>query len=258
MRAGALAAVGAVLLAAAYALTGGTGGPAPVVVFAASSLADALPRVGADWTARGNPTVQFAFDASSRLAAQIDAGAPADAFFSADTDWMDELDGRGRIDPATRMNLLGNSLVVIVPAQEAARVRTVADLGAPDVHRVALAGEGVPAGRYGRAALASLGAWAAIERRVVVADNVRMVLGWVARGEAQAGVVYASDARVEPRVRVALTFPPTSHPPIVYPMAVLRASARPALAADFLAYCASTEASRAFADAGFSPAGGVP
>lgn len=231
--------------------------PAPLVVLAASSLTETLQQVGAAWTAQGHPAVTFSFDASSRLAKQVEAGAPADAFFSADTEWMDYLAQRGRIDPATRVDLVGNELVVVVPAGGPA-VASAAELARPEVRHLALAGENVPAGRYARAALASLGVWEAVQARVVSGDNVRTVLGWVASGEADAGVVYATDVRVAPTARVAFRFPPSSHPHIVYPAAVVMGAAHAADAADFLAYCRSPAGMAVFTAAGFQavPPGG--
>lgn len=229
------------------------GDPSPVVVLAASSLTETLQKVGAAWTAKGRPAVTFSFDASSKLAKQVEAGAPADAFFSADADWMDYLEGKGLIDASSRVNLLGNALVAVLPANSGVGVSRVEDLAKPEIAHLALAGENVPAGKYGRAALTALGAWDAVRTRVVSGDNVRTVLGWVASGEAEAGVVYRTDARVEPRVKVAFTFPASSHPPIVYPMAVLRGAAHAKEAADFLAYCRSAEGMAVFTAAGFLP-----
>lgn len=233
------------------------GGPT-LTVLAASSLTESLQKVAAAWTARGNPPVSFSFDASSRLAKQVESGAPVDAFFSADAEWMDHLEQRGLIDKVTRRDLLGNSLVVVLPAGSRLAVAAASDLRDPAIRHLALAGENVPAGRYARAALGSLGAWAAVEGRVVSGDNVRTVLGWVATGEAEAGVVYATDAKVEPRVRVAFTFPPSSHPRVVYPMAVTSSSAHPAEASSLLDYCRGAEGMRIFLAAGFSQAPEAP
>lgn len=230
-------------------------GEAPaLVVLAASSLTETLNTVAGAWTAAGHPPVTLSFDASSRLATQIEAGAPADAFFSADEVWMDHLAGKGLIDPATRADLLGNTLVAVLPRASPLALSGAQDLGRPQIRRLALAGENVPAGRYARAALGSLGAWDAVSARVVSGDNVRAVLGWVAKGEADAGVVYATDARVEPAVKVAFPFPATSHPAIVYPAAVVQGSARAAEAADFLRYCRGPEAMAVFLAAGFTSA----
>lgn len=221
--------------------------PEPVVVLAASSLTDVLPTVAEHWTAAGHPPVTFSFDASSRLARQVESGAPADLFFSADTDWMDHL--AGRIDPATRVDLLGNTLVAVVPVASDS-IRSPADLAT--VHHLGLAGENVPAGKYARAALSALGTMETVQGRIVSGDNVRTVLGWVASGEAEAGIVYATDARVEPRVKVAFTFPAGSHPAIVYPAAVVAGARHAREAGEFLEYCRGAEAMEVFAAAGFT------
>lgn len=225
-----------------------------IVVLGASSLTETLQKVATAWTAKGNPKVTLSFDASSRLAKQVEAGAPVDAFFSADLEWMDYLDGKGLIDEATRVNLLGNTLVAVVPASSTASVASAADLAKPEVKRLALGGENVPVGKYARAALLGLGTWDRVKDRVVNGDNVRTVLGWVAGGEAEAGVVYATDARVEPMVKVAFTFPATSHPAILYPAAVTKGAPHAKEAARFLAFCGSAEGLAVFTAAGFTPA----
>lgn len=227
---------------------------APVLVLAASSLTESLQTVAAAWTAQGHPAVTFSFDASSRLAKQVEAGAPADAFFSADTQWMDYLDKKGLIDGSTRRDLLGNTLVVAVPSRSPLYVSGPGDLVVPAVKHLALAGESVPAGTYARAALENLSAWDALQSRVVRGDSVRTVLSWVATGEADAGVVYGTDARVEPRVTVAFTFPAASYPQIVYPAAVIQGAAHAKDARDFLDYCQSEAGMKVFIEAGFSPA----
>lgn len=224
-----------------------------IVVLAAASLTESLSKVAAAWTAKGNPRVVLSFDASSRLAKQVEAGAPADAFFSADVEWMDWLAARGLLDAGTRRNLLGNTLVVVVPAGSTLGIAAPGDLAR--ARHLALGGESVPAGKYARAALRTLGVWDGVAAKVVNGDNVRAVLGWVAKGEADAGIVYATDAKVEPKVRVAFTVPAGSHAPIVYPAAVTKGAANPKAAADFLAYCAGAEGMAVFSAAGFSPAG---
>lgn len=226
-----------------------------IVVLAASSLTESLQKVAAAWTAKGHPKVTFSFDASSRLAKQVEAGAPADAFFSADNDWMDHLDGKGLIDSSTRGNLLGNTLVAVVPIGSGVPVAAAADLARPEIHHIALAGETVPAGKYARSALTALGVFENVKDRIVSGDNVRTALSWVAAGDAEAGIVYATDARVEPRVRVAFTFPTSSHPAIVYPVAAVKNAAHAKDAADFLAYCRSAEGMAVFVAAGFTPGG---
>ncbi|MEQ1570425.1 MAG: molybdate ABC transporter substrate-binding protein [Myxococcota bacterium] len=225
-----------------------------LTVLAASSLTESLQQVGAAWTAAGHAPVTFSFDASSRLAKQLEAGAPADLYFSADREWMDHAASRGLIDPATRVDLLGNTLVVVVGASSPWTFTRVADLARPEVRHLAVAGESVPAGRYARAALGALGAWDAVEDRVVSGDNVRTTLGWVAAGEAEAGFVYATDARIEPRVKVAFPVPPDSYPAIVVTAAVVARSDQAAQAAAFLAFCRSDTGMAVFTAAGFTPA----
>lgn len=230
----------------------------PLNVFAAASLKEALDEAGALYTRGGRAPVRTSYAASSALARQIEAGAPADVFVSADLEWMDDLQRRGEVDPRTRRNIAGNALVLVAPAD--ARMRPVALrrgvdlralLGARD--RIALAlTASVPAGRYARAALQSLGAWAALRPRVVEAENVRAALELVARGEASLGVVYASDARAEPRVRVLARFPASTHPRIVYPAARVAASTHPEAAA-FVAWLRSPPAQAVFRRHGFLP-----
>jgi molybdate transport system substrate-binding protein len=210
--------------------------------------------VGTAWTAKGHPKVTFSFDSSSKLAKQVEAGAPADAFFSADLEWMDYLDTKGMIEKTTRVSLLGNSLVAVLPAASTIPVASAADLAKPEIKHLALAGENVPAGKYARAALGSLGALDAVKDRIVSGDNVRTVLGWVATGEADAGAVYATDAKVEPKVKVAFTFPASSYPAIVYPAAATKASTHAKDAADFVAYCKSADGMAVFLAAGFTAA----
>jgi molybdate transport system substrate-binding protein len=234
----------------------------PITIFAAASLTEALPAVAALWrTSAPDEAVAttFSFDATPRLAAQITAGAPADVFVSADTEWMDDLAGRNAVDPATRVNLAGNELVLVVPARLAGA--TWADppaLGASPPQRLALAGETVPAGRYTDAALRSLGLIDALGPHIVRGDSVRNALAYVARAEADAAIVYASDAHAEPRVRRAFAFPATSHPPIVYPAAVVPhpgpdAAARAASARAFLAFCRQPAARAVLLEHGFTP-----
>lgn len=204
------------------ALACDTAAPAapPLTILAASSLTDVLPRVGAAWQAQGGGPLTFSFDASSRLAKQLQAGAPADLFFSADVAWMDAVSPL--IDPGSRRDLLGNALVVVVPAESAWRPTDLAALAAPSLERLALAGASVPAGRYAREALGAAGVLEALVPRTTNAEDVRGVLAWVARGEADAGLVYATDARVEPRVAVAFPVDPALYTPVIYPAAALR------------------------------------
>lgn len=242
----------ALLLLALWPPAARAASPEGLTVLAAASLTDVLPKVATAWKASGGGDVAFSFDASSRLAKQVEAGVPADAFFSADREWMDYLEQRGLLTPGTRGDLLGNALVLVVPSGAAWVPKSAADLASPSLEHLALAGENVPAGRYARAALQSQGAWDAVKDRVVSGDNVRTTLAWVAKGEAEAGTVYTTDARVEPRVKVAFTFPETSHPPIVYPAAALKSSAHPKAAAAFLTFCRGKEARALFEAAGFT------
>jgi molybdate transport system substrate-binding protein len=219
-------------------------------VFAAASLKNALDEVAALQPAK--PVISYG--ASSALARQIEAGAPADVFISADLGWMDYLDGKGLLAAGTRRNLLGNRLVLIAPAKQPVRLQPAP--GFPIASflkggRIALAEpSSVPAGKYARAAFERLGVWEQVAPRVAAADNVRAALALVARGEAPLGVVYQTDANAEPGVMVAGVFPAGSHPPIVYPAAVLK-PAKPG-AAPFMELLASPAARRIFEKHGFT------
>lgn len=219
-----------------------------ILVLAASSLTDVLPAVGEGWTRATGVPVRFSFDATSRLAPQALEGAPADVFFSADETWMSWLRDRNGVDPASITSFLGNELVVVVPASSPSP-------GGPEglagLSRLALAGENVPAGRYSREALEASGVWERVAGSVVRGGSVRGTLEWVARGEVDAGIVYRTDAQVQPAVRVAFAFPQGSHRPVRYPAAVLSRSRRKELATAFLAYAAGAEARTVFQAAGF-------
>lgn len=230
---------------------------APLTVFAAASLKESMDDAAAAYQAATGQPVRVSYAGSSALARQVEQGAPADVFVSADRDWMDHLQGKGLVDPATRRDLLGNTLVLVAPARSAARALVLDErsdllplLGGDG--RIALAlTASVPAGKYARAAFTSLGLWDALAPRVAEAENVRAALLLVARGEAPLGVVYASDARAEPRVRVLATFPGDSHPPIVYPVARVAAS-RHRHAARFVDWLRSPAATTIFRARGFS------
>lgn len=224
--------------------------PPVLSVWAAASLADVLPRVGASFERSRKTRVRFSFAASSRLARQIEAGAPADVFVSADRRWMSHLEQAGHIVPSTRRALAGNRLAFVVPAAEEDPPSGAGELETVD--RLALAGPAVPAGRYARAALEGAGVWSNVRDRIVRASHVRAALAWVARGEVDGGIVYATDARSEPRVQVAFLFPRDAHPPIVYPGAVVRGAAHPDLARAFVAFCEGSEARRELEAAGFA------
>ena len=227
---------------------------ADVTVFAASSLKNALDDVTELWTAATGRRATVALAGSSALARQIEQGAPADVFLSANADWMDVLEAQGLIDPATRVDLLGNTLVLIAHGADAAPVAIT-----PDLDLAGMLGEGrlamalvdaVPAGIYGKVALESLGLWAAVAPRVAQTDNVRAALALVAAGEAPLGVVYATDAAAEDSVSVIGAFPEDAHPPIRYPAAVVAGRANP-FAADFLGFLRGPEARTAFERQGF-------
>lgn len=239
------------LLAAVLLLGCKREGPETLHVLAAASLTDVLPKVGESFTAEDGMKVEYVFDATSRLATQIESGAPADVFFAADREWMTELEEKGLIADDTRHELLGNRLVVVVPKDAAAPPKSVDDLR--DVERLALAGASVPAGKYARAAIDALGLADAIAAKIVLGDNVRTALAWVAKGEADAAIVYATDARIEPDVAVAFALPATSHPPIVYPVAVLEASKHEGAAKRFVAHLRTDASQAIFRDAGFAP-----
>jgi molybdate transport system substrate-binding protein len=196
-----------------------------LVVFAAASLTEALTDVGAAYAKAGHAAPVFSFAASSALARQIENGAPAALFVSADEEWMDYLAARKLIDAKSRVSFLGNSLVLVVPKGERLGVAIAPNFDLAGVlkgRKLALADPtSVPAGRYAQAALTSLGAWNAVEPLIVRADNVRAALTFVERKEAAAGIVYATDAALTDKVEVAGTFPANSHPPISYPVAII-------------------------------------
>ncbi len=224
------------------------------MVFAAASLTDTLEEIGALYGRESGKRVGFSFAASMTLARQIELSTGPDIFISADAESMDYLDQRGRIAKATRGDLLGNRLVLIAPAGSnvtlamGPRMKIAEALAGG---RLAMANvDTVPAGRYGKSALTALGVWDGLASRLAQGEDVRSALSYVARGEAPLGIVYATDARVEPRVRVVATFPENTHPPIVYP-AALTSEARPD-AAPFLAYLRGPQARAVFERAGFT------
>jgi molybdate transport system substrate-binding protein len=227
-----------------------------VLVFAAASLKNALDDVTTRYLNETGRSVTVSYASSSALAWQIEAGAPADIFLSADLDWMDYLAEHDLIAPDTRRSLLGNAIVLIVPADSESAV-TIApgfDLGAllGTDGRLAMADvEAGPAGRYAKAALESLGVWDAVADRIVQAENVRAALAFVARGEVPAGIVYTTDAVAEPTVKAIGAFPADSHPPIVYPVALTTASTN-ADAPAFLEYLKSDAARPAYEAQGFT------
>jgi molybdate transport system substrate-binding protein len=249
------AALGSVLLASALP------GPAAaqgrnVVVFAAASMKDALDEINAAWTrASGGRKATISYGASSALAKQIENGAPADLFVSADLDWMDYAQQKGLVRSDNRVNLLGNRIVLIAPRDAAVSLAIQPDLDlarALGQGRLAIANvAAVPAGKYAKAALEKLGAWNGVKDRLAQAENVRAALLFVSRGEAPLGIVYRSDAAADPNVRIVGTFPEDTHPPILYPVALTRDSTHPDAQA-FLTFLQSATARSAFERHGFA------
>lgn len=225
------------------------------VVLAAASLQESLTEAANSWAAKGHAKPVLSFAASSALARQVIAGAPADLFLSADEEWMDAVAKAGLLRAGTRTTLLGNRLVLIAPASS--KVRLTPARGFPLARalgsgRLALADpDAVPAGKYAKAALTNLGVWGVVAAKVAPAENVRAALALVERGAAPLGIVYATDARASKMVRVVGTFPATSHPPIRYPVAVLTAS-RNKDASAFRAFLISKQGRAIFARHGFS------
>jgi molybdate transport system substrate-binding protein len=226
-----------------------------LTVFAAASMKNALDDVSAAYTAKTGAKVIASYAASSVLAKQIDQGAPADIFLSADTDWMDYATKQKTIKPDTRTNLLGNSIVLIAPKDS--KIDNVTIASGFDLAK--LAGQGriatgdvssVPVGKYAKAALEKLGAWDAAAPKFAMAESVRAALTLVARGEAVLGIVYATDARVEPEVKIVGTFPADSHPPIIYPVAATTSAGTGA--ADYLAFLHTQAAKTIFEKYGFT------
>jgi molybdate transport system substrate-binding protein len=243
------ASVAALLLAARPAVAD------DVLVFAAASLKNALDDAVKDFDTSSGNTVRVSYGASSALAKQIENGAPADIFISADLDWMNEIAGKSLIKPDTRVNLLGNTLVMVEPADS-----TLAVTIAPNFPLAQLLGDGrlamadpdaVPAGKYGKAALQKLGVWDAVANKVASAADVRAALRFVSTKEAPLGIVYRTDAASDANVKIAATFPDGTYPPIIYPIAALAGSKSGATTA-LLAYLRSPAAKPFFVKQGFA------
>lgn len=223
-----------------------------LLVSAAASLADALPEVGRAWEAAGGEKVTFNFAASSALVSQIAAGAPVDLIFTADQATMDRLAAGGLLLDGTRRDLLANRLAVVVPRDCSMNLARAEDLARPEIGRLALADpSAVPAGRYALRWLEARGVWAALESRVVPTLNVRAALSTVAAGEADAGVVYATDVTANPGVELAFLVPDGEGPRIEYPAAVVSGARRSAAARRLLEYFSSPAAQTIFARFGF-------
>jgi molybdate transport system substrate-binding protein len=229
-----------------------TAGP---VVFAAASLKNALDAINAQWKTETGKSATISYAASSALAKQIEQGAPAQVFISADLDWMNYLSGKNLIKPDTRTNLLGNRLVLIAPKGKMKPVdmKSLQDVTAvASTGRLAMANvDSVPAGKYGKAALEKLGAWQAVSDKIAQAENVRAALLLVSRGEAAAGIVYQTDVMSDPNVEIIGTFPSESHPPIIYPAALTKDASNPD-ATVFLDYLKSEKAKPLFEAQGFT------
>ncbi len=228
--------------------------PKPLLVFAAASLADALPDIGHLWTAAGHGPVTFSFAASSTLALQIEHGAPAAVFISADEKWMDDLARHHGIAAATREDLLGNSLVLVEPKDALKPVSLAQGVSLDGLlgpaGRLAVGDPGhVPAGIYAQQALEKLGLWPGLQKRLAPADSVRSALRLVELHEAPAGIVYATDVRAAPTLAVAGVFPPSSHDAIRYPAAVVTDTAD---ARAFLAFLGTQPARDVFEHYGFA------
>jgi molybdate transport system substrate-binding protein len=225
------------------------------VVFAAASMKTALDAVAVSWTAETGRTPPIVYASSAVIAKQIEEGAPADIFISADLKWMDYLDQAKLIRRGTRRNLLGNALVLIEPVDASASLTI-----APGFDLAGAAGDGkvavctvasCPGGIYAKQALEKLGVWAKVEPKLAQADNIRSALYLVSRGEAKFGIVYATDAKADPSVKVVGIFPEATHSPIVYPVALVEASKNPD-AARFLAYLSSQAAHKIWVEQGFT------
>jgi molybdate transport system substrate-binding protein len=238
------------------------GAPQPLIaqeqltVFAAASLKNALDDANAAFTKATGVKVTASYEASSALAKQLEQSAPADVFISADLRWMDYAAEHKLIKPDTRVNLLGNKLVLIAPADS--KLANVTIGKGFDIAK--LAGDGriavadvkaVPAGLYAKAALEKLGAWAAAEPKLAQAENVRATLAFVARGETPIGIVYETDAKIEPKVKIIAAFPDDSYPPVTYPVAAT-AETKKAAAPQYLAFLRSSTAKAIFEKYGFS------
>lgn len=224
-------------------------------IFAAASLKNALDDVTAAWQAETGHQAAISYASTSALAKQIEAGAPADVFISADLEWMNYLAKRNLLTAKGSVKLLGNRLVLIAPAGSKASISI-----SPGFDLAGLLGDGrlaladvktVPAGKYAKAALETLGVWASVEGRLAQAENVRAALKFVAAGEAPLGIVYQTDARAEASVKVLGVFPDSTHPAIIYPAAVLAESTNP-VAANFLSFLQSKRAAEIFTKQGFA------
>ena len=225
---------------------------ANVNVFAAASLTDALKEIAAGYEKKSGDKIVFNFGASSFLARQIEEGAPADIFFSADEEKMDGLDKKGLIQKDTRRSRLSNALVIVVASEQGAAIKDPRGLASDKVKRIALAEpRTVPAGIYAKEYLQQQNLWPAVEAKVVPTENVRAALAAVEAGNAEAGIVYKTDAGISRKVRIAYEVPAGDSPPISYPMALVKESKNTTAAKAFLKHLESEEAARTFEKFGF-------
>lgn len=248
-----LAAIGIISLFATSASSRAQSGD-PVVVYAAASLKNVLDEAMARWRSRDGRPVVASYSHAPALAKQIEQGAPADIFISADTDWMDYVDRLNLIDRNTRVDLVGNGLVLIAASDDPVRLQLV-----PGVDLAGATGDGriavctiasCPGGKYARAALEGLGIWDAVRPKLVDQETIRVALAAVARGEAKFAIVYSTDAAIEPKVRIVDRFPPGSHPPVVFPAAMVAGSKHPGAAA-FFDFLRSPDGAAVFEKYGF-------
>jgi len=253
---GSAAVVIAFILTAPFFLSPAHAQSETALVFAAASLKNALDEIALAWTKKSQTEVKISYAASSALAKQIEAGAPADIFISADLDWMDYVDQKKYVKSGTRSNLLGNSIVLIASKDWG---KGDVEIG-PSFPLASLLGDGrlamadvksVPAGKYGKTSLEKLGVWNSVSGKIAQAENVRAALLLVSRGETPLGIVYKTDAVAEPNVKIVGTFPADTHAPIVYPAALLDTS-KNLNAADFLRFLSSPEAKVIFEKNGFT------
>ena len=240
---------------ASASLSGAALAQEKVTVFAAASMKNALDAANVEWAKETGHEATVSYAASSALAKQIEAGAPADVFISADLAWMDYVAGKKLIKEDTRSNLLGNRIVLVAPADKSTLVEIKQGFDLATLlgdGRLAMgAVDSVPAGKYGKAALEKLGVWSSVEAKVAGAESVRAALLLVSRGEAPYGIVYQTDAAADPGVAIVGTFPEETHPPIIYPVSVLASSESPA-AVSYLEFLKSGKAVPFFEQQGFT------
>lgn len=223
-----------------------------ILVSAAASLTDALKEIGIFYESKSKNRVRFNFGASSELARQIDEGAPADIFFSADLEKMDILEKKGRIDPATRRNLLSNQLVLVVPSDSKLAIRFAKDLLRPEIKRIALAQpESVPVGVYSKQYLESEGLWSGLSSKIIPVLDVRATLAAVESGNVDAGFVYKTDAAISKKVKVVFEVPVDKGPKIIYPVTLVKESQRKEAARDFLGFVYGRTGKSTFEKYGF-------